>query len=146
MSGIDLHDSTGFLVSRLAASLKTALERELAPLDVTAQQWTLMQVLAQLEAATVVTLAGWLSIDVGAASRLIDRLEAKRLVARRRTRTDRRVAEVALTLNGRALLPHLDKQADNVQANLLGAISPADARQLNTLLRSLLGVADAAIA
>jgi DNA-binding MarR family transcriptional regulator len=134
----DLRDSTGYLVNRLAASLKTALERELEPYDVTAQQWALMQALAQLEAATVVTLAGWLGVDVGAASRLIDRLESKGLVARRRTRTDGRIAEVALTVPGRALVPHLVAQAEKVLARSLRPLAPDETRQLNALLRRLL--------
>jgi DNA-binding MarR family transcriptional regulator len=141
----DLRDSAGYLVNRLAASLKTALERELAPFDVTAQQWALMQALAQLEAATVVTLAGWLGVDVGAASRLIDRLEDKALVARTRTRADGRIAEVALTASGRALVPELVKQAEKVLAKLLRVVTPDESRVLNELLRRLVAAADAMI-
>ena len=141
----DLRDSAGYLVNRLAASLKTALERELEPFSVTAQQWALMQALAQLEAATVVTLAGWLGVDVGAASRLIDRLEDKRLVARRRTRTDGRIAQVALTASGRALMPRLVAQAEKVLAKVLRPLSADESRQLNTLLRRLITAADAAL-
>jgi DNA-binding MarR family transcriptional regulator len=136
--GFDLRDSTGYLINRLAVSFKTALERELAYYEVTAQQWALMQALAQLEAATVVTLAGWLGVDVGAASRLIDRLEEKQLVTRRRTRTDGRIAEVTLTVPGRALMPHLVSQAEKVLAEALRPLAPDETATLNALLRRLL--------
>jgi DNA-binding MarR family transcriptional regulator len=145
-SPFTLRESTGYLVNRLASSLKTALERELAPFDVTAPQWALMQTLAQLEAATVVTLAGWLGVDVGAASRLIDRLEDKRLVARRRSQADGRIAEVALTASGRALVPKLVAQVEQVLGELLRPLSADETRQLNALLRRLLDAADAALA
>jgi len=139
---IGLRDSTGYLVNRLAASMKTALERALAPLDVTAQQWALMATLAPLEAATVVTLAESLGVDVGGASRLIDRLLAKRLVVRQRTREDARVASVSLTESGRALHPKLEAKAEGVLVEYLRVLSRKETDQLNALLRRLVDAAD----
>src|SRR5262245_40877959 len=125
-----LQESTGYLVNRLASAMKTALERELDPFDVTAQQWALMATLAQLDAATVVTLAETLGVDTGAASRLIDRLESKKLVVRQRTREDARVASVALTPSGRALVPRLVERAEAVLARFLAPLGEGEVDRL----------------
>lgn len=135
-----LEDSTGYLVNRLAAVMKTSLERELEPFGVTAQQWAVMATVNAECSAGVAAIADRLGVDVGAASRLIDRLEQKKLVARRRAEHDARQALVTLLPAGRALLPKLLEKVEGVLAHHLKPLSNHEVRQFNALVRRLLEV------
>ena len=56
----------------------------------------------------------------------VDRLEARGLVARTRDATDRRVARVALTAEGRTLLAEARRQRTAYLEQRLRALTPAD--------------------
>ena len=133
----ELSNSTGYLVNRVAALMKTALERELLPYGVTAQQWALTATAGAEAGAGVAAIAEKLGIDVGATSRLIDRLEEKGLLERIRTEHDARQASVTLTAAGRALLPKLVRCAERVLERYLAPLSDREVATLNALLKRL---------
>ena len=72
-------------------------------------------------------------------TRLVDRLMTRGLVARVRSRKDRRVVEVGVTDQGLALLRELDDHVAKMPKALLGHLGPKRLRQLADLI-------DAAIA
>ena len=67
-------------------------------------------------------------------TRLVDRLVARGLVARARSRQDRRVVEVGVTDEGLALLRELDVHVAKMPKALLGHLGPKRLRQLADLL------------
>lgn len=67
-------------------------------------------------------------------TRLLDRLEARRLVARGRDTADRRVIVSRISSEGLALLQTLDAPVDRVHRRQLGHMSPT---QLKTVARLL---------
>jgi DNA-binding MarR family transcriptional regulator len=67
-------------------------------------------------------------------TRLIDRLEARGLVQRSRSSTDRRVVEVGITTKGRKLVSSLDAAAQRMPKALLEHLGAARLRQLARLL------------
>ena len=71
-------------------------------------------------------------------TRLVDRLSARGLVSRVRSRTDRRVVEVSITAKGLDLLRELDPHAERMPKALMGHVSTAKLRQLTTLLAEVL--------
>jgi DNA-binding MarR family transcriptional regulator len=73
----------------------------------------------------------------GAVTKIIDRLVAKRLVARALDPEDGRVQRVALTRAGRALVPALAALADENETHFLGHLSVKDRRALIDLLREI---------
>ena len=72
-------------------------------------------------------------------TRLVDRLVTRGLVARVRSRQDRRVVEVGVTEKGLALLREVDPHVQKMPKALLGHLGPKRLRQLADLI-------DAAIA
>ena len=71
-------------------------------------------------------------------TRLLDRLQRRGLVKRRRSRSDRRVVRVYLSDLGLSTLAQLDEAADAVPRKLLGRLGAANLRQLNDLLGEII--------
>ena len=71
-------------------------------------------------------------------TRLVDRLVKRGLVARVRSRQDRRVVEVGVTEKGFALLDELDAHAQKMPKALLGHLGRKRLRQLGDLLDAVI--------
>ena len=69
-------------------------------------------------------------------TRLVDRLVTRGLVARVRSRQDRRVVEVGVTEKGLALLRELDAHVAKMPTALLGHLGPKRLRQLAEIGRA----------
>jgi DNA-binding MarR family transcriptional regulator len=71
-------------------------------------------------------------------TRLLDRLSQRGLVARARSRRDRRVVEVGITAKGLAILDDLDVHARRYPIAMLGHLGPKKLAQLGALLEDVL--------
>lgn len=103
-------NSYGYLLRRLYASMQRHCEKRMQPLDLTAMQWGPLLLMAEGRGNTAAELARGMDIDTGAMTRMLDRLEAKGLLARARSVSDRRVVRLELTAEGlkvAAQIPHL---------------------------------------
>src|SRR5258708_7238563 len=91
------------------SALDEALARDpdLAPLEISAAQYVIISVLAKHGVDSPAQLCKDLSYDGGAMTRMLDRLEAKGLINRRRCPDDRRCVKLELSEAGRAALPKL---------------------------------------
>lgn len=102
-------DSVGFLMKRGLAVLVRNLEHHMQALDLTGTQWhPLIHVLNGC--GTVAGCAREMQTDAGAMTRMLDRLEAKGLLMRERSVSDRRVVNLVLTPRGAeiaAQIPHV---------------------------------------
>jgi DNA-binding MarR family transcriptional regulator len=137
-----LDRSTGFLVNRLAWSMKTALERELLAHDVTAHQWATLAVLTERGETGLVELAGTLGVDAGATSRLLSRLEQKGLVEKKRSAADARAVRMAITARGTALFPQLVACAERVLDRYRAPLTKSERAELDRLLAKMLAGAE----
>jgi DNA-binding MarR family transcriptional regulator len=81
--------------------------------------------IAHLESPTAGAIAGALDLDAGYLSRLLRRLQQRRLVAARAVAEDRRRRRLTLTARGRKAFEVLDARADAEVAELLRDIPPA---------------------
>jgi DNA-binding MarR family transcriptional regulator len=127
----------GGLVARVRVKLFEALDEELAPLDITAAQYVILVNLAHgVDSAS--GLCKGVSYDPGAMTRMIDRLERKGLVRRVRSPEDRRVVNLALTEEGKAVYPKLVASAAAVTNRRLRGFTKAEAQQLERLLQRML--------
>jgi DNA-binding MarR family transcriptional regulator len=102
-------NSYGYLLRRLYASMQRHFEKRMQPLELTAGQWGPLLLMAEGRGNTAAELARGMDIDTGAMTRMLDRLEAKGLVARARSASDRRVVRLELTaegLNVASQIPH----------------------------------------
>ena len=126
----------GSLLHRVAKELTTALERSLAPYDVTAQQAAL---LLRLRTETGPSrLAAALGTDTAGMTRLLDRLEDKNLVRRFRESSDRRSVRVQLTDAGAALAPRLAPAFGMVTSRLFDGFSSDELQTLTLILARML--------
>jgi DNA-binding MarR family transcriptional regulator len=119
-------------------ALFSALEHELAPLELTASQFVVVIGAIRGRARTVNEFCQFAGIDAGPMSRLLDRLEAKGIVRRARDSLDRRQVNVELTPKGSALYPQIMEIITRVNQQFLQGFSPAEAEQLQGFLVRLL--------
>ena len=102
-------ESIGYLLRTTVSTLMRAAETAMRPHGLTSVQWAPLMIISRGGNPTAASLARDLNTDTGAMTRMLDRLEAKGLLQRTRSSTDRRVVELTLTEQGRALttlIPH----------------------------------------
>ncbi len=129
-----------YSVSRTMTKLYQPL---LKPLGLTYPQYLVMLVLWEMPMGhkhTVTTLGRKLRLDSGTLTPLLKRLEAKRMIQRRRSQVDERQVWVRLTGLGESL----KQQAKRVPQKLLAASnsSAEEAASVRSTLRSLLASLD----
>jgi DNA-binding MarR family transcriptional regulator len=99
--GFRPEQSVGYLMKRVLTSIVQQAELRLKPHALTHAQWhPLFALKEEGKPMSVVRLARELQMDTGATTRLVDRLERKRLVRRVRSQDDRRLVMVELTPAG----------------------------------------------
>jgi len=117
-------------VIRLNKERMRASGAHLRPHDLTSQQVWLLAELPEEGGAPIGTLAEVMQCHSSNVTGLVDRLEARGLVARQAVRGDRRVKLVALTPSGRALR---GKLIEIVRRPPDALVERLDAEQLQTL-------------
>jgi DNA-binding MarR family transcriptional regulator len=134
----------GQLLYRVRAAQMNALDEELArdpdlaALEISAAQYVIISVLAKRGVDSAAQLCKDLSYDAGAMTRMIDRLEAKGLISRRRCPEDRRLVKLELTKEGVAALPKLRACSVRVLNHFLRGFSQTEARQLEAFMVRML--------
>jgi MarR family multiple antibiotic resistance transcriptional regulator len=134
----------GQLMYRVRAAQMSALDQalaqdpDLAALEVSAAQYVIISVLAKRGVDSAAQLCKDLSYDAGAMTRMIDRLEAKGLISRRRCPEDRRLVKLELTEAGLAALPKLRACSVRVLNHFMRGFSPEEARQLEGFMCRML--------
>ncbi len=127
----------GQLLSALAVDL--VRDEVLGPLDITAAQFIVLVRLASHDRPVAISeLCKQDAYDAGAMTRMLDRLEAKGLIHRSRSDTDRRVVLLELTPAGRNAYPRLREVSMQVMNRSLGDFSQEEADQLESLLLRML--------
>ncbi|MEK1939911.1 MAG: MarR family transcriptional regulator [Pseudomonas sp.] len=127
----------GMLVGRAALLKDRILDTYLVPHGVTAAQFKVLMIILQ-GYDTPAELCRYLSLDSGSMTRMLDRLEQKKLIARIRSENDRRQVHLSLTDEGRALnalLPTIGAAAMN---EFTAALTPVELQSLEDLLKKML--------
>ena len=121
---------------RTADCLRRRIAEVVEPRGVTAQQYNVLRILRGAGATPLPTLdiADRMVEQAPGVTRLLDRLEAKRLVTRQRCATDRRQVLCRITPAGLSLLADLDAPVRRANAAALGGLTVASQRQLIRLL------------
>lgn len=123
-------------VVRTAAGLLDDLAAVLRPCDLSQPQYNVLRILRGAGPG------GLPSGEIGArmvgrdpdVTRLVDRMEARGLVERRRDAADRRVVLVRLTPEGRRTVDALDAPVAAMHRRQLGHLAPAELQALSDLL------------
>ena len=133
-----LRDSVGFLVTRLHNPMRTEFTQALAPVGIEPPH---VGILAALEATGPISqseLARIFAISGAHMVGLVDELEERGLVERRRLPTDRRAQVLHLLPGAHERLAKALPLADEVVAARLAALTPAQSERLLHLLRRLI--------
>ncbi|WP_374608738.1 MarR family winged helix-turn-helix transcriptional regulator [Diaphorobacter nitroreducens] len=137
-------DSVGYLMRKVMSSIRTQADAQLSTHDMTYAQWLpLFKLSLCTTAPTVAGLARDLETDPAAMTRVLDRLEAKGLVARERSTTDRRVVQIALTPEGQAVAGRVPPVLAEVLNGHLSDFTHEEWQQLLHLLRRMLANGEA---
>ena len=123
-------------ILRTADVLKRTLETLYEPYGITAQQYNVLRILrgARPEALATMEIAERMIERAPGITRLLDRLEAKGLVSRERSASDRRCVLCSVTPKGLALVDELDEPVSRLDAGALEALSAAEQEELIRLL------------
>jgi DNA-binding MarR family transcriptional regulator len=126
-----------FLLSQLGLQSARTFAAGLAPLGLNPNRFGLLIHVARAEGQSQQQLAETLGIHRNAMVSLIDDLEARGLVERRRHPSDRRAYAIHLTERARELLPEASLVADEQEASLLADLAEDERRTLRDLLSRL---------
>ena len=123
-----------FLLTQLGTHAARAFAERVAQLDLTPPQSGLLRVVALGPGRSQQALSQQLGTPPTRLVALVDGLEARGLLERRRNPHDRRLHAVHLTEAGEALMTDIGRVARDHDDALLGALRPAERRQLRDLL------------
>lgn len=133
-----VEDNAGYLIKLAYHSLTRMLDQEMAPLGLTAMQWRPLAMVFLGRADTPAELARLNDMDTGAMTRALDRLEAKGLLRRTRSQTDRRVVKIELTELGEAKAREIPPNIARSLNHHLRGFSADEVTQLMHFMRRMI--------
>ncbi|MGY2959344.1 MarR family transcriptional regulator [Pseudomonas sp. Y39-6] len=128
----------GLLLGRAAILKDKIIDIHMEPHGITAAQFKVLIIMAQFGVDTPAELCRHLSLDSGSMTRMLDRLEQKGLLDRKRSALDRRQVQLVLTDDGQRLadrLPYIGAEALN---QLASALEPGELQTLEKILMKML--------
>ena len=133
----DVGESVGHQLVGLVQMMRREVEARMTRHGLTDAQWRPLWMIKTGRAATANELAREACIDAGAITRMLDRLEAKGLVERVRSETDRRVVHVRLTEAGELATANIPHVLASVNNDFLHGFSEREWRQLRELVERM---------
>lgn len=133
----DLETHLGYWLRFVSNHVSHAFSLKLRARDVTVAEWVVLRELFNGDDVAPSVLADRLGMTRGAISKLADRLIAKDLIERTASTEDRRQQTLALTADGRKLVPSLSALADRNDAEFFGHLKPTDRAALEKMLRDI---------
>ena len=129
----------GFHVRMAAAAIYRDLAAAMAPLELTQKQFAVLELIGRNRDVSQIDLAGALGTDRATMMALVDRLEARGLLARRPSARDRRRQALSLTAAGGELLAAAHTAVAAHERRMTAGHTAAELRRLRAALRRLYG-------
>ena len=126
-----------YLLNRAGARIASAFSEEVRPLGATLQMWRVLAALREQDGRRMGDLSATTSIEVSTLTRLVDNMEKKGVVARRRDAGDARVVALHVTPVGRRLTQRIVPIARRYEIVALAGFNVAEAEILKAALRRL---------
>ncbi|REE90727.1 MarR family winged helix-turn-helix transcriptional regulator [Cupriavidus plantarum] len=135
----ELTESIGFLLNKARNGMLMEVDAALRPLEITGQQMGILLALVRGEVSTPLEISRALGIDTGLTTRMLDKLENKDLVQRRRCEEDRRVVHVLLTQKGTEVARRIPDVTPDVLNRRLEDFTIDEFNELLRLLKKFTG-------
>jgi len=126
-----------YLLNRAGARIATAFGEEMRPLGASLQMWRVLAALRERDGRRMGDLSVMTSIEVSTLTRLVDQMEKKRLVERRRDTDDARVVALHVTTAGKRLTRRIVPIAERYEQVALKGFAPVEVKVLRAALRRL---------
>lgn len=126
-----------YLLNRAGARIATAFGEEVRPLGASLQMWRVLAALRERDGRRMGDLSVMTSIEVSTLTRLVDQMEKKGLVERRRDTDDARVVALHVTTAGRRLTRRIVPIAERYEQVALKGFAPVEVQVLRAALRRL---------
>src|SRR3979411_2119542 len=104
---LNASQSVGYLARYAHRAFSKALTGELAPHGILGGQWSVLRVLWEQEGLSQVDLAERMRVEKASLTSVLDAMERRKLITRRRNGDDRRKVNINLTSRGRSLKAQL---------------------------------------
>ena len=134
-----MYEMPGHLIRRAHQISGAIFTARLASFDITSVQYAAMVAIAFQPGIDATRLSDLIAFDRATLGGVLDRLEAKGLIARQPSRQDRRIKTIALTSDGNALLDSVEGLVLAAQAEMLQSLSETERAQFIALLKKFVG-------
>src|SRR5690349_1301260 len=126
-----------YLLNRAGARIATSFGEAVRPLGATLQIWRVLAALRERDGRRMGDLSVTTSIEVSTLTRVVDNMEKKNLVSRRRDPDDARAVVLHVTPAGRRLTQRLLPIANRYEKVALQGFEASDTELLRAALRRL---------
>ena len=133
----ELLELVGYNIRRSYLVIQTSFDREMEKHDLRQAEFAVLSVLRGNPGINQRALADALAVAPPNLATLLDRLEARGLLTRQRSKEDKRVQHVELTAQGVRLYGRALKAAAIADGQALENLSDSEREQLKTLLRKI---------
>jgi DNA-binding MarR family transcriptional regulator len=133
----DLKSHIGFWMRFVSNHVSHAFAAQLLRSGVTVAEWVVLREMYELGATSPSVVAERTGMTRGTASKLVDRLLAKKLLTRTERADDRRFQDIALTPAARRLVPTLGAIADRNDRHFFAPLTQPERETLQALLQKL---------
>lgn len=144
-TGFNLTDYLPYLLNRAGMRIATAFTREARRHGLNLQMWRVLAALHHRDGQGVGELAETTAIDISTLSRVLDQMEAKSLVLRRREAQDQRNVVIRRTAAGRSATVRLLPTARRYETMALNGFDEREAAALKQMLRRVYRNLDARV-
>jgi DNA-binding MarR family transcriptional regulator len=138
----ELMASSGFLLARLGFAFKAKAIAKLEQAGFELYDYSVLASLAEGASETQATIAGALTVDPSRLVALLDSLETRELIVRRRDPHDRRRHVVSITEAGTRELSRLREMIRELENEFLAPLDPESRERLHELLVALAAAND----
>jgi DNA-binding MarR family transcriptional regulator len=137
-------NSATHLLHRAGQQAEDLFARSIGELGITARQFVVLSVVDGLDDPSQTSLCEISGIDRSTLADIVRRLVTRGLLSRRRTRQDARMYAVRITPEGKEILEKALPIAEQVDATLLGGLTPEQREQFAALLQKIVSRTTAA--